>query len=155
LRHCLLQVNKDKKLVAYAIADAYTQVLEGQLQSWQLTVTYFLPAPKGKPMASVSRNYGASVGALAGTEAILLDLQPTVTRFTLPTLDGNHVIPMDGHYVIDSRWDLSGTAQVALPPWTKKQLAKAKAAGKTLPKFERWEAHSIRSFQNGGMSVHD
>lgn len=155
LRHGLLQLKKDKKPAAYAVVDAFTETESGSVTKWQLSVTYYFPAPKGKPMSSTSRNYGASTATQIDGQPIVLDLAPGKMRFPLPTPDGLHAIPMDGPYVIDSHWDLSGSARIALPPPSKKQLAAAKKAGKKLPTSELWEAKSIRSFQNMGMTLRD
>lgn len=155
LRHALLQMKRDKKLVAYAIVDAFTELRGAALTNWQLNVTYYLPAPKGKPMASTSRSYGPSVATQIGGQPVEMDLGPGKMRFPLPTPDGLHVIPMDGPYVIDSHFDLSGSARVELPPYTKKQLAKAKQAGKKLPTSELWDVKSVKSFQNLGMTIRE
>jgi hypothetical protein len=155
LRHGLLQMKRDKKLVAYAVVDAFTELRGGALTNWQLNVTYYFPAPKGKPMGSTSRSYSPSVATQIGGQPIEMDLGPGKMRFPLPTPDGLHAIPMDGRYVINSHFDLSGTARVDLPPYTKKQLAKAKKAGKKLPSSELWEAKSVPSFQNLGMTIRE
>lgn len=141
LRHCLVRMNKDKQLAAYAVVDAFTQTQGGHLQAWQMQVTYYLPAKKkGQPMASFSRNYGPSVATKAGDTPISLDLAGPHIRLSLPTLDGQHVIPLEGDYVFNSRFHLSGTAKLSL-------------GTKRKPVTERWEAHSVASFKNMGMTI--
>lgn len=151
-RRFLLRMDLDKKLAANAVVDALVRKQGERTLAWNLSVTYYLPdqlaakgkvkgkaSAKAKPGAILSRQYGSSVMNKVDGRNIRIDLVPEAIVLDLPTLGGDHLIPVSGTRDSVGAWALQGRAEFPTAP-TKKLKH---------PKPQVWTVHSIPKFKHG------